>query len=169
MTTFKKGQRVMHRDNSMMRGEIVEPGDEKLTTYRVMWDGRDCPENVSSSFLLPVPFGMGTKVKAVAIGEVVGECGDVRFVTFPSSDAPCAFSVKQMEADGWKEVTDGPEEEWPQKDDTYWFIDTGFRCHSDHFAYDIVDAERKKFGNMFRTEAEAKAAAERVRKALKGL
>lgn len=75
-----------------------------------------------------------------------------------------------MEAVAEYNETDGKgyEKPWPQDGDKYFYINsTGFISYTNYDNYQI-DNDRLEFGNMFRTREEAKAAQERVKKALKG-
>lgn len=61
----------------------------------------------------------------------------------------------------------GREPRWPQEGDKYFYIASGGWIDRLTFARDGVDRKMQDFGNFFRTEAEAKAALERVKQALK--
>ena len=56
----------------------------------------------------------------------------------------------------------------PKEREIYWYISTDGLIASDVFSNDEIDNGSYDFGNCFRTEEEAKAAYERVKKALKG-
>ena len=62
----------------------------------------------------------------------------------------------------------GYEKPWPQRGDTYYFVNSNGSIDSFKFVGDKVDKGLRSFGNFFCTREEAEAALERVKKALKG-
>lgn len=75
------------------------------------------------------------------------------------------YHTAELERNGWVKV----EEPWkPQNGDSYYFVNEGGDV-SDTNYYDTYSTDRRRVrcGNCFKTEDEAQAAAERVKKALK--
>lgn len=62
----------------------------------------------------------------------------------------------------------GYEKPWPQKGDFYYFVDSYITVRSLEYFGSEMDHDMQKAGNFFRTEKEARAALERVKKALRG-
>lgn len=61
----------------------------------------------------------------------------------------------------------GYEKPWPQKGDFYYFVDSYITVRSLEYFGSEMDQDMQKAGNFFRTEKEARAALERVKKALR--
>ena len=62
---------------------------------------------------------------------------------------------------------EGYEKPWPQKGDFYYFVDSYITVRSLEYFGSEMDHDMQNAGNFFRTEKEARAALDRVRKALR--
>ncbi len=105
--------------------------------------------------------------------KVLEELGELRFVSFAhlhtdwGTRVSDEYHIQELERDGWK--VEEVKEEWRPKMGTAYYcvnIDGGIleQCWDDYHA----DENRLKVGNCYRTEEEAQAAAQRVKKAYRG-
>lgn len=79
------------------------------------------------------------------------------------------FDIALMLHTGVIEEVKEMEEEWPKEDDKYWCVDTRLiTAYALRWDGDDDDKTLKEHGNIFRTQAEAEAALERVKKTLRG-
>lgn len=78
--------------------------------------------------------------------------------------------AKIMEAVTEYNLTNGKgyEKPWPQKGDFYYFVDSYITVRSLEYFGSEMDHNMQNAGNFFRTEKEARAALDRVKKALRG-
>lgn len=61
------------------------------------------------------------------------------------------------------------EEVWPKIADRYWFITVAGNIKSDNWDSDVIDKDRIALLGIYRTEAEALKAKEKIIKAVKGI
>jgi hypothetical protein len=121
-------------------------------------------------------------VKLCVRCKVLGELGDLRFVSVPegtdehwettlTDDPASAWHVAELEREGWKVEEDAkaPEPWKPEDGDHLWFLDETctpvISCHE--MPYSDLPVLIKN-GNCYRSREEAEKAAELVRKAYRG-
>lgn len=102
---------------------------------------------------------------------VFNVCGDAP----DGDDRTLTVTHKQfaliMQAINEYNETDGAgyEKRWPQADDLYHYVNTNGIVKSSHYSVGcFIDESRRKVGNFFETEEEAKEMAEKFKSMLKG-
>lgn len=100
--------------------------------------------------------------------KVIGVCGDARFLETVGEEklhTPSTYSVTNLEDHGY--VEEAPRWE-PVENEQYSYVENDGDIIQSYWANDSLDRGRFSLGNCFKTEDEAKAARERVARALKG-
>lgn len=173
MRIFKLGDRVTHMDNPMMRGEVR--GISGPHGCSVLWDHIRALSIEDNGKLLPVPFGMGTRVDCESVllllpdsGTVIADIGDARLIRWDCGKT-IWYSLDDIQKRAIRAVVEG-KEGWPVVGDTYWTVSVSVTPTVEDFEFSDYSFDKKyrESGNFYRTRKDAEAAAERVRKALKG-
>ena len=73
------------------------------------------------------------------------------------------YTIQALKDYGYK-FADQPEERWkPEYDESYWYVDEYSETNEMSFVDDDIDQSRWDINNCFKTEAEAKKAAEELK------